>query len=162
MRIWFRDGLYAGAGIAFLMGIFLIWLWGADHQVRRHTDNLLHAIETRNWTGLASFIATDYEDQWGNDGALLLERTRLVFQYAGRVRITPGYVIVQIDRERGSWQAKITIECDNGEMNDLLKERVNTLATSFQLDWRRASAKPWDWKLVKVSNPGLEIPTEWR
>jgi hypothetical protein len=76
--------------------------------------------------------------------------------------MTPGYIIVQIDRRLGSWQARITVEGDNSEMTYLFKERVNTLATPFQLDWRRASAKPWDWKLVKVSNAGLEIPAEWQ
>jgi hypothetical protein len=42
----------------------------------------------------------------------------------------------------------------------LLKERVNSLATPFELVWRRVSAKPWDWKLVHVSNSTLEIPAD--
>ena len=31
-------------------------------------------------------------------------------------------------------------------------------AAPFELEWRRQSAKPWDWKLVRVSNASLEIP----
>ncbi len=36
-------------------------------------------------------------------------------------------------------------------------ERVNSLTEPFVLHWRRESWRPWDWKLVRVSNPGLEI-----
>jgi hypothetical protein len=74
----------------------------------------------------------------------------------------PGVVSVQINGRKGTWQAKITIEGDNSEVAALVKERVNSLTTPFTLEWQRVSAKPWDWKLVKVSNPGLEIPAGWQ
>ncbi len=160
MRTWFRNGFYAGAGLALAVGIFLIWLWSAEHQVRRHTDNLLHTIENKDWTGFASFIAADYQDQWGHDRGLLLERTRQIFQYVGRVRLAPGYAIVRIDRRVGSWQARIAVQGTPGEVTDLIKERVNSLATPFQLEWHRISGKPWDWKLARVSNPDLAIPAD--
>ena len=161
-RNWFRDGFYAGAAAALLLGIFLIWLWGAEHQIRQHTDNLLHAIEKKDWNGFAAFVSSDYQDQWGNDRALLLERTPEVFRYLRGIRMIPGVVIVQINGRKGTWQARITIEGDNSEVAALVKERVNSLTTPFTLEWQRVSAKPWDWKLVKVSNPGLEIPAGWQ
>jgi len=52
------------------------------------------------------------------------------------------------------------IDGDRSEMMELLKERVNSLATPFELEWRQVSAKPWDWKLVRVSNSALEIPAD--
>jgi len=134
MRNWFREGFYAGAAVALLLGIFLMWLWGAEHQIRQHTDNR----------------------------ALLLERTPEVFRYLRGIRMIPGVVIVQINGRKGTWQAKITIEGDNSEVAALVKERVNSLTTPFTLEWQRVSAKPWDWKVVKVSNPGLEIPAGWQ
>ena len=40
-----------------------------------------------------------------------------------------------------------------------LSQRVREAITKpFELEWRRTSAKPWDWKLARVSNPDLEIP----
>jgi hypothetical protein len=30
--------------------------------------------------------------------------------------------------------------------------------TPFELRWRHESWKPWDWKLVEVHNPELEVP----
>ena len=58
MRNWFREGFYAGAAVALLLGIFLMWLWGAEHQIRQHTDNLLHAIEKKDWDGFAAFVSS--------------------------------------------------------------------------------------------------------
>ena len=39
-------------------------------------------------------------------------------------------------------------------------ERVNRLTKPFELHWRHESWRPWDWKLVQVSNPALELRDE--
>jgi hypothetical protein len=54
--------------------------------------------------------------------------------------------------------SRITIDGDSGEVMTAVKERVNSLPTPFELEWRRMSGKPWDWKLARVGNPDLEIP----
>jgi hypothetical protein len=161
-RNWFRDGFTRKRGGGIVAGHLPDVALAPEHQIRRHTDNLLHAIERRDWNGFAAFVSSDYQDQWGNDRARLLERTPEVFRYLRGVRMIPGVVIVQINGRKGTWQAKITIEGDNSEVAALVKERVNSLTTPFTLEWQRVSAKPWDWKLVKVSNPGLEIPAGWQ
>ncbi len=58
------------------------------------------------------------------------------------------------------WSGGIWIDGDQSESMELLKEEVNSLPTLFELDWRRLSGKPWDWKLVGVTNSALELPTE--
>ena len=155
---WFRQGFYGGLGLALLIGLFLIWLWQPERQVNRHTENFLRTIEKRNWTGVADFIGNDYQDQWGDDRARVLERMRKVLRYLRRIRIDVTNAAVRIDSQRGYWNAKIIIDGDQGEVMALIKERVNSLATPFELEWRRQSAKRWDWKLVRVSNASLEIP----
>jgi hypothetical protein len=46
------------------------------------------------------------------------------------------------------------------EAMQLLDERVNSLPAPFELEWRRLSGKPWDWKLARVSNSAFEIPAD--
>lgn len=132
---WFRQCFYGGLGLALLIGLFLIWFWQPERQVSRHSESFLRTIEKKNWTGVADFIGNDYQDQWGDDRARVLERMHEVSRYLRRVRIDASNEAVRI-----------------------VEERVNSLAKPFEFEWRRQSAKPWDWKLVRVSNASLEIP----
>jgi hypothetical protein len=153
-----RDGFYVGLGIALLLGIFLLWLWQPERQVAKHTEHLFRAIEQKDWTGVTEFIAADYRDQWGDDRVLVLERMREVLRYVRGLRITAPDAVVHTDHRRAVWVAKITMTGEAGELTAAIQERVNSLRTPFELEWRRNSAKPWDWKLVRVGNPSLEIP----
>ncbi len=158
MPAGFRGGLYCGLGIALFSGIFLLWLWQPERQIRKHVENLFQAIERKNWDRLDNLIAADYQDQWGHDRTRVLKRTREMFRYLRETRIISSSVTVQIDKGTARWTGKIDIDAGPGELASVLNERVNSLATLFELEWRHASGKPWDWKLVRVSNPGLEIP----
>jgi hypothetical protein len=158
VRSWFREAFYGGLTAALVIGLFLIWLWRPERQLQRHSENLLHAMEKKDWAHFVSFLGSDYQDQWGNDRALVLERTREVFRYVETVRITAPNPTLWTANQSGYWKARIIIDGDNGEVTALVKERVNSLTAPFQLEWRRMSAKPWDWKLVRVSNAELKIP----
>jgi hypothetical protein len=158
VRISFRGAVGGGLIVACVAGLFLVWLWRPEHQIRCHTDNLLRSIEKRNWSRFAFFISNDYRDQWGNDRPLVVERTREVFGYLRTARLTATNPALSVAGHTGYWKAKIIINGDDSEVMAAMKERVNSLATPFQLEWRRMSAKPWDWKLARVSNPELRIP----
>jgi hypothetical protein len=162
MRQWFRQGVYGGLSIALLVGLLLIWLWRPEHQVRLHSENLLQAIAGKDWTKFGTFIGDDYQDQWGNDRALVLERTRNVFRYLRGVRITAAAPNVRIEKPAAFWRARVVIDGDDNEVMGMIKERINTLDAPFELEWRQMSAKPWDWKLVRVRNERLVIPSEFQ
>lgn len=160
MRLTFRDGLYAGLSLLLLFGIFLIWLWQPERQVRKHVQTLLHQIEAKNWAAVSDLIGADYHDQWNHDRERVVERMREVMSYIRETRIVTQESITKIDNREATWTAKITIEGDGGEAIGMIKERLNSLPTPFELQWRRISGKPWDWKLVRVTNPELQIPTD--
>jgi hypothetical protein len=154
----FRAGFYGGLILALFVGVFLIWLWQPERQVERHTENFLHAIEQKNWSRAADFIGNDYQDQWGDDRARVVERAREFFRYLRGFRLSFSTATVNIDHRRATWIGKITIEGGQDEVMAEVKERVNSLTKPFELEWRRISAKPWNWKLARVGNPDLEIP----
>ena len=160
MAGWFREGFYVGLSLALVAALFLLWLWRPERQVRLHSEHLLDAIEHKSWSRVADFIADDYRDRWQNDRALLLERIREVLRYLRGLHVQASNVAVRIDNRHGYWTAKITIAAEQDEVTELVKERVNSLTTPFELEWRRLSGKPWGWKLVRVSNSGLELPAD--
>jgi hypothetical protein len=153
-----RTGFYTGLGLALLLGIYLRWLWQPERQVRRHTEHLFQSVEKRRWSRLSELIAPDFSDQWGDDRARLLERTREVLRYVRVVQFSASNISVQTQQRRALWTGKIMIQGDAGEITAEIKSRVNSVATPFQLEWRRRSTKPWDWKLARGSNPSLQVP----
>jgi hypothetical protein len=158
VRTDFRIGFFVGIAAALAIGVYCYQLWQQEHQVLRHTQNLFRRIEEKNWSAVAEMIASDYQDQWNDDRAFVLERIRLVSSYSKHFRINARDVDCKIDNGAGVWRGKIQIESDDAELMAAAKERVNSLAAPFQLEWRHVSRKPWKWKLVRVSNRELEMP----
>ncbi len=160
MQISFRAGFYGGLAITLCAGFYLIWLWQPERQVKRHTDNFFHTIEGKKWDAAADFLAADYQDQWGNDRARVLERLREGFRYVRGPRIIASNPGVQVRSLRAVWSGKITLYSSEDDVMDVLDQRVNSLPSPFQLEWHHLSGKPWDWKLVRVSNPAFEVPED--
>lgn len=156
MPISFRNGVYAGLIIALILGLYLIRLWQPERQVDLHSAHLLAQIEKKNWKRVGEFIGNDYLDQWGHDRTLVLERLREVLRALPKARIETTGPVVRTESGHGEYIAKITIN-GTGEYADLIKARVNSLDAPFELEWRRGATWPWDWKLVAVRNPALEI-----
>ena len=157
MPLTFRFGFYAGLLLAFILGIYLFMLWGAENQVRLHAKHLLHQVERRDWSNVGEFVAADYRDDWGDDREKLLNRLRVVGRYFFSLTITELEARAEVEGARATWQARLRIE-GSGEAAAEISSRVNSLTTPFLLHWRRESWRPWDWKLTRVENKSLEIP----
>ena len=160
MTISFRGGFYGGLALAVCIGLYLIWLWRPERQVQRHTENFFHAIEHRNWEAVADFIGNDYQDQWGDDRARVLERMQEGLRWVRGCRIIALNPAVQVETRRAIWIGKITLYSSDDGVMEVLDERLNKLPTPFKLEWHRLSGKPWDWKLARVSNSAFEIPAD--
>jgi hypothetical protein len=160
VTIIFRRGFIAGICLLVSVGVYLFWLYRPEHQVRLHTENFLRGIDGRNWELVASFIADDYHDQWNNDRIRLVERMREGFRWVHDTRITAPNAAVQVDMPHAMWIGKITLYSSDDGVMEVLDERINKLPTPFELEWRRFSGKPWDWKLARVTNRRFEIPAD--
>ena len=142
------------------IGLYLLWLWRPEHQVRLHTKHFFDAIDGRNWETVAKFIGEDYRDQWEHDRTRLVERIREGFRWVRGSRITVPDAMVQVETSRAIWIGKIHVYSSDDGVMPMLDERVNKLAGPFELEWRHVSGKPWDWKLVRASNPSFQIPAD--
>lgn len=153
----FRNGFYAGLVVAVLWGIYLARLWQPQRQLELHSTHLLERIEQKKWKAVGEFVGEGYQDRWGHDRALLLERLREVFRAVPETRIEATEVSVRTGEGNGYWTAKIRIKA-TGQFGDFIESRVNALEAPFELEWRRGATWPWDWKLVSVRNSALEVP----
>lgn len=153
----FRTGFYLGLVVAVAWGLYLFQLWDAGNQVRLHSEHLLVALEKKDWSAVQEFLGPSYVDQWGHDRATVVSRLRQVLPYAKNLRIRAREVISHAADGEGEWRARITLEADPNEVSALILARINPLQEPFTLTWRRASGKPWDWKLVRAANPALQL-----
>ena len=80
------------------------------------------------------------------------------FRWVRGARIIASKTIVNVETRRAVWAGKITVYSSDDSVMELLDDRVNKLPTPFELEWHHLSGKPWDWKLVRVSNSEFEIP----
>ena len=156
----FRNGVYAGLLAAVALGIYLLQLWAPERQVELHSLNLLAAIEDADADELTEFLADGYADDWGHDKALAVSRIRQIVRYTRDLRLVPANASPRVVGLDGEWHARVTIEAEPTELSVMMMERVNNLTEPFVLKWRRQSWKPWDWKLVRASNPRLELPRD--
>ena len=152
----FRNGFYAGLIVAAIWGVYLARLWQPQRQVELHSIHLLAQVQKHNWKTVGEFVASDYQDRWGNDRALLLERLPEVFRALPNARIEASSAGTRMENGRGYWSAKIIITAA-GPYAELIQRRVNSLESPFEFEWQRGPTWPWDWKLVAVKNPALEI-----
>jgi hypothetical protein len=160
VTITFRGALTGILAVALCIGVYLFWLWRPEHQVRLHAENFFHAIDDRNWETVADFIGDDYRDQWNDNRARLLERMREGFRWVRGSRITATNPLVRVETSRATWVGRITVSSSDDGVMEVLDQRVNRLPAPFELEWHHVSGKPWDWKLVRVSNPSFQIPAE--
>lgn len=158
MTITVRGAFIGGTLLVISIGLYLFWLWRPEHQVRLHTEHFFRAIDGRSWDAVADFIGEDYRDQWDDDRTRLLERMREGFRWVRGSWISAPAAAVQIETSRAMWIGKVNVYSSDDGVMQLLDERVNRLPAPFTLEWQHISGKPWDWKLVRVSNPAFKIP----
>ena len=125
-----------------------------------HPANVCPGVDDRNWVSVVDFIGEDYHGQWEDDRARLLERMREGFRWVRGSRIIAVNPSVRVDTSRAIWIGKISVYSSDEGVMEVLDERVNKLPAPFEFEWRKISGKPWDWKLVRVSNPSFQIPAD--
>ena len=124
-----------------------------------HSQNFIRQIEKRDILGAGNFVAAEYRDDWGNDRALLLSRLRLVVGSFSLLTINADEPDITLTPPDASWRAKLQISGSGSELATEINVRVNSLVTPFEFRWRKKSWKPWDWKLLEIHNPSLQIPS---
>ena len=67
---------------------------------------------------------------------------------------------VRVQASRAMWVGKINVYSSDDGVMQALDERVNRLPAPFELEWHHVSGNPWDWRLVRVSNPAFQIPAD--
>ena len=135
--------------------LFLLWLWQPERQVRLHTSHFLKKVERRNWEAARNFLADNYSDRWGHSKETAIGDAREVFRQFLFITIENRTDSCEMTGDRATARTTVRISGSGGPIAQLVMERVNTLRGPFSFEWRKASWKPWDWRLTTVEHPEL-------
>jgi hypothetical protein len=155
-RAIFSSAALALAGLA----VFLIVLWAPGRQVRLHQEHLLAAVSDKNWARVASFIAEEYSDRWGHDKAFVGEAAREVFAQFLAVDVSMESPVLTVRARQGEVSARLVAKGSGSPLAQMVVERLQEMPEPFTFRWQKHSWKPWDWQLVRIDHPTLEIPAE--
>jgi len=146
--------------LAALLGLALsaAWLWRPERQVRLHTAHLLKAVEGRQWKKVDSFVADNYSDRWSHDKGFVMRASTEVFGQFLFLSIPGQTLQCDISGSTGLTRDRIKITGSGGPIAQIVMETVNRIQAPFVFTWERKSWKPWDWRLIRIDQPELEIP----
>ncbi len=142
---------------AFALAIWLALLWQPARQVRLHQRHLLRAVEKRNWTNVGKFIGAEYRDRWEHDKENVIARSAQVFGQFLFCNIEAQEHSLHLADGAGTIGVRLTLSGTGSPIADFAKQRVNALTEPFIFKWTHRSWKPWDWELIAVDQPQLEI-----
>jgi hypothetical protein len=154
----FKRMALAGCAVLLIITAYLAWHWQPERQVRAHTRQLLSAVERRNWDTMRALLADNYSDRWGHDKEFVLKGCEQVF--GTFLFLNVEHEITAVDLGFGSATARVKISGQGGAPAQFVMSTVNGLPEPFVFFWEQRSGKPWDWQLVKVEQPSLEIRSD--
>lgn len=153
-----RKVILYGAGIV-LLALWCGHLWSGERQVRVHQQRLLNALQHKRWGTLEGLLSPKYSDRWGHDKQFVVGACRQVFGWMSSPVIDRQMDAPEMGEGLATIRGRIQIHA-SGEMGTVVADRVNGLASPFVFEWSHASWKPWDWQLVSVEQPELDLGDE--
>jgi hypothetical protein len=150
------------AATAILLGVawflWLLWHWQPERQVHLHQQNLLRAVEKRNWKKVSRMIDDRFTTTWGIDKPTALREGAEVFRHFFSLQIIWHDPVVWAGNEHGQARGRMEFTGKGTAIAELVKSHVNTATAPTTFAWRRPGWQPWRWTLMSVENPEITIP----
>ena len=150
-----------GAAVASLAVVTIILrcvlLWRPETQLRLHQAHLRQAVEKRDWAKVEKLVDPAYSDRWGYSRATGIQEARQWLGQFFSLTITVNPVATRLAPDGGTVIEYWKLEGQGLEGATLAKDATDRVQTPFTFQWKHGSWKPWDWTLVHVDNPGLNL-----
>jgi len=162
LRLTYRQ-LFLAAGAVFLIGCALgTWYLQPSRTLERSFSGLLRDVEKRKWNAVSKRISPDYQDRWGLDreAAIALGsdglRQFFVFQIEP---VSPRFSLQ--DNRSATVETGLVFSGTGSALASVFLNRANDLQRDFTFTFVRASWKPWDWQLVSMDQPEVNLRQHW-
>jgi len=134
-----------------------LWLWQPERQLLLHQAHFRAAVENRDWSRVESLMDPTYADRWGYTRETGVQEARQWMGQFFALTITAEPVADQLTPGGGTVTERWKIDGTGTDAALLVEQYVNQVQTPFLFQWRHNSWKPWDWSLLRVDNPGMNL-----
>jgi hypothetical protein len=142
-----------------VLGGWLIWRWQPDRAALSRFEALCEATADRKPRKMEKLIAADYADRWGMDRATALREARQILGQFFALTLEPVDTVVEPGPSPNERiiRARIRLGGTGTGIAELAKAEVNRLESPWVFTWRRTDWRPWNWQLVRLENPGIDL-----
>lgn len=146
-------------GVALILGGGLLFHhWQPQQQLKAHTEAFLNAVEDRNWNRVGQLMDDSYQDGWGLSKPEALSYGEQTFQHFATLSLTPiDLEVTPENDQQGRVRTRFEANGIGSPIATMTKNEINGLEQPFVFHWRRQSWKPFDWLLVNIENPSVEL-----
>jgi hypothetical protein len=132
----------------------------AEGQVRHRADQFRRALAEGRSAKAWHMVSPDYRDAWGMDRDQIGSALRDVSRQFLTLRIE--WVDPRFEPTGDGAIALTTLPRLEGKsitpIGEMMLSTARRLDEPFTFVWRKEGWWPWTWRIVKISNPALEIP----
>ena len=143
------------------LALWLAWRWQPARAVEHRFERLLTAAADRKFDRLERLFDPAYADRWGMDRTTVLREGREVLRqfFALALVPDPDPPFVQQGPGPDQWtvRARIRVEGTGTPIAEFAKAEANRITADWSFTFRKADWKPWNWTLVRLDNPSLDL-----
>lgn len=149
-------------GVMLVVAIAVVWTAFEVMPGRRLAaaqEQLIQAASARNWDKVKELMAEDYRDGWGYDRDQAVKAGSDVLMNFLTLEITEEDASVERRGREATISTRLRLRGRGNALGETIMEHANSFEGHFQFAWSRKSWKPWDWKLVSISQPEIDTTT---
>lgn len=152
-----KDTLAAIAGVVLVfLAAWIVWKMLPSTQLEQKFDRLIEATGDRNWKRVKALMAEDYKDAWGQNREDATKNGSEALRHFLVLQVTAENVRIEKEGRKALISARLRLDGKGTAIGESVKDYANGLQEDFRFAWERKSWKPWDWKLVSISQPEID------
>ena len=145
------------AGALVVLVAWLVFEFSPDRQLDKSFARLISAAENRDFKSLREIMDPDYRDQWNMDRTQAVSAASEALGQFLFLRIVTENMSGSRQGREATIAARLRFSGRANAVGEAILQHVNALEDDFRFAWRRKSWKPWDWKLVSVSQNEIQF-----
>lgn len=135
----------------------------AQSQVAHRTEALRQALASKNSEQVFSFLSEDYADQWNLSGDQLRLAVRDVNAQFLTLQVQWEDPQLTVDGRTATLTAKPRLEGKTlTAVGEYMLRESRRFQAPFEFHWQKEGIWPWSWKVTRLAQPELQIPSGYR